>query len=164
MNEAARKQRNRQRLSECFPAFAEKLKAVIADMEAEGFRPRIQDAHRTIEDQLIAYKAGRSKVKFSFHNITGKTGKPEALAVDMLDDNNPLDPPRRYLFKLAAVAQAHGLQTGIFFDLPANLRRGLAEAIKDQDLDPSVKIGFDPTHVEVTGISISEAKAGKRPG
>lgn len=164
MNETARKQRNQQRLSECFPKFAERVKAVIADLEAEGFRPRIQDAHRTIADQLIAFNTGKSKVKFGFHNVTGKNGKPESLAVDLLDDNNPLNPPRKYLIRLAAVAQARGLQTGIFFGLPANLRKGLAQAIKDQNFDPSVKIGFDPTHVEVTGISISEAKAGKRPG
>ena len=163
MNEAARKQRNQQRLTECFPKFAERVKAVIEDMEGQGFRPRIQDAHRTIEDQLKAFNGGFSKVRFGFHNVTGAGGKPEALAVDLLDDDNPLNPKREYLIRLAATAQSHGLQTGIFFGLPQVLRQGLSQAIADQNFSSSVKIGFDPTHVEVTGISIAEAKAGNRP-
>ena len=163
MNEAARKQRNQQRLTECFPTFAGSVGAVIKDMEDQGFRPRIQDAHRTIEDQLKAFNGGFSKVKFGFHNVTGANGKPEALAVDLLDDNRPLNPSREYLIRLAATAQAHGLQTGIFFGLPQVLRKGLSQAIEDLNFSSAVKIGFDPTHIEVTGISITEAKAGKRP-
>ena len=132
-------------------------------MEDQGFRPRIQDAHRTIEDQLKAFNGGFSKVKFGFHNVTGANGKPEALAADLLDDNRPLNPSREYLIRLAATAQAHGLQTGIFFGLPQVLRKGLSQAIEDLNFSSAVKIGFDPTHIEVTGISITEAKAGKRP-
>ncbi|MGA9770363.1 MAG: hypothetical protein WBV94_15095 [Blastocatellia bacterium] len=163
MNEEARKQRNKQRLTECFPAFAKKLEAIIKDMENLGFRPRIQDAHRSIADQLIAFRTGHSKVRFGFHNVTGAGGKAEALAVDLLDDNNPLNPKREYLIRLASVAEAHGLQTGIFFSLPQSLRRGLRKAIDELDFRTPVKMGFDPTHVEVTGISISEAQAGARP-
>ena len=54
MNEQARQQRNDDRLTECFPAFAVRVRAVLDDMEARGFRPRIQDAHRSIADQLKA--------------------------------------------------------------------------------------------------------------
>ena len=163
MNEVARQERNRQKLTECFPTFAARAGAVIKDMEAEGFRPRIQEAHRSIQDQLVAFKKGNSKVKFGFHNVTGKDGKPEALAVDVLDDNNPLNPPRKYVIRLAALAQNHGLQTGASFGLTAVLKKGLSRAIEENDFSASVKIGFDPTHVEVSGITISEAKAGKRP-
>ena len=163
MNEAARQERNRQKLTECFPTFAARAGAVIKDMEAEGFRPRIQEAHRSIHDQLVAFNKGNSKVKFGFHNVTGKDGKPEALAVDVLDDNNPLNPPRKYIIRLAAIAQNHGLQTGAFFGLTAVLKKGLARAIQESDFSAAVKIGFDPTHVEVTGITIAEAKSGARP-
>jgi hypothetical protein len=163
MNEAARKERNKQRLGECFPAYAQRLEAVIHDLEAEGFRPRIQDAHRSIEDQLLAFQRGTSKVKFGFHNVTGANGRPEALAVDLIDDDHPLNSARKYLIRLAGIAQAHGLQTGIFFGLPPALRKGLRKAIEDLNFGANVKIGFDPTHVEVAGISIAEAKAGKRP-
>lgn len=48
MNEASRKRRNQQRLSECFPKFAQRVKAVLSDLEAQGFRPLIQDAHRSL--------------------------------------------------------------------------------------------------------------------
>lgn len=48
MNEAVRKQRNQQRLTECFPKFAKRVKAIISDLEAQGFRPLIQDAHRSL--------------------------------------------------------------------------------------------------------------------
>jgi hypothetical protein len=164
MNEAARKQRNQQRLTECFPTFSERVKAVIADMENQGFRPRIQDAHRTIEDQLIAFNTGKSDVKFGFHNVTGANGKPEALAVDLLDDDNPLAPKREYEIRLAATAQKNGLQSGIFFRLDESLRSRLRKAIAELNFDSSIEIGFDPTHIEVTGILIAEAKAGRRPG
>ena len=163
MKESARKERNRQRLTECFPAYAKRLEAVIRGLEAEGFRPRIQDAHRSIEDQLEAFRKGNSRVKFGFHNVTGANGKSESLAVDLLDDDNPTTPPRKYLIRLAGIAAAHELQTGIFFGLPAALRKGVSRAIEENDFSGAVKIGFDPTHVEVTGISIAEAKAGKRP-
>jgi hypothetical protein len=161
MTEDARKKRNTQRLAECFPVFAEKLEAVIEDVEKQGFRPRIQDAHRTIEDQLKAFNNGFSMVKFGFHNVTGAGGKPEALAVDLLDDNKPLNPSREYLIRLAAAAEAHDLHTGIFFGLTSVT--GLRQAIDTLDFNPLIKIGFDPTHVEVVGITIAEAKAGKRP-
>jgi len=163
MNEQARKQRNQQRLTECFPAFAQRVEAVIKDLEAEGFRPRIQDAHRSIADQIKAFNGGFSKVKFGFHNVTGANDKPEALAVDLLDDDKPLNPTRKYIILLAAAAQAHGLHPGSFFGLPQALRKGLSKAIEDRNFDPNIKIGFDPTHIEVTGMSIADAKAGQRP-
>lgn len=163
MQESARKERNRQRLAECFPAFASRVAAVISDMETQGFRPRIQDGHRSIADQLKAFNNGFSQVKFGFHNVTNTSGAPESLAVDLLDDDRPLNPSREYLIRLAATAQRHGVETGIFFKLPAPLRKGLAEAIANLDFKSPVKMGFDPTHIQVTGITIAEAKTGKRP-
>jgi hypothetical protein len=163
MTETARKERNRQRLSECFPAFARDVALVIKRLETQGFRPRIQDAHRSIEDQLKAFKNGFSKVRFGFHNITGDDGTPESLAVDLLDDNRPLNPSREYLIRLAAGASQSNLQTGAFFGLPKALRTGLQRAIDNLDFNPSVKIGFDPTHLEVTGITIDQAREGTRP-
>src|SRR5689334_7167948 len=94
MTEVARKQRNEQRLKECFPAFAARVASVISDLEGQGLRPRIQDAHRTIEDQPKAFNGGFSRVKFGFHNVTAADGTPESLAVDLLDHSHPLNPPR----------------------------------------------------------------------
>jgi len=65
---------------------------VISDLEADGLGPRVQDAWRPAEDQLKAFKSGHSKLKFGIHNVTGVNGFKEALAIDLLDDNAPLNP------------------------------------------------------------------------
>ena len=163
MKEVARLARNKQRLTECFGVFAKALKAVITDLEKAGFRPRIQDAWRSPEDQLKAFNSGNSKLKFGFHNVTGSNGEQESLAVDLLDDNSPTNPSTRYLLNLAAAAEAHGLSTGIRWGLPKKLRQGIDLAIKNKDFTSPVKVGWDPAHVEVTGLTPTEAKSGKRP-
>jgi len=167
MKEPDRLARNKERLTECFPTFAARVALVIGDMETQGFRPRIQDAHRSPADQAAAVAAGHSTVSFSFHNVTGAGGKAEALAVDMLDDDHPVDNvPRKYLITLASVAQKHGLHSGIFFfksEPPPGTREKLQAAVDALNFDPHIVIGFDPTHVETTGVTIAQAKAGKRP-
>jgi hypothetical protein len=166
MQEAARRARNVQRLGECFPTFAARVKRVIAEMEGLGFRPRIQDAHRTIAAQLEAFRKRTTTVKFGFHNVTGAGDRAEALAVDLLDDDNPLDSGRRYVITLASVAQKHGLHSGIFFfkeEPPAGTRDRLKAAIARLDFDLGIQIGFDGTHIEATGVTIAGAKGGARP-
>lgn len=163
MTEPNRKQRNSDRLLELHPAFRSRLIKVIETLEAMGLRPRIQDGYRSPEDQLIAFNNGNSKLKFGFHNITGPNGEKESLAVDMLDDNSPLNTSSGYLLKLAHVSEKNGLTTGIRWGLPAKLRSAIDEAITAQNWDASVKIGWDPTHVEPVGITVTEAKSGKRP-
>ena len=166
MKEPDRLARNQQRLTECFPTFANRVAKVITEMEVMGFRPRIQDAHRTIEDQLKAVREGHSTVTFSFHNVTSAADKPEALAVDLLDDDSPLEPSRKYVITLASVAQKNGLHSGIFFfktEPPPGTRQALQVAIDALNFDSHIAIGFDPTHLEPTGLTIAEAKAGKRP-
>jgi hypothetical protein len=163
MTEAARAKRNAEKLNQLFPTFAARLKKVIADLESQGIRPRIQDAHRSLEDQLKAFEAGNAKVKFGFHNVTGSDGTPESLAVDMLDDDHPLAPSVKYLLQLAAAAQKQKLETGILWGLPSALQEGVKTAIAAGDFEAKVKVGWDPTHVQPTGITIQEAKNGKRP-
>jgi LysM repeat protein len=163
MKEADRKARNSQRLTEMDDPMSVVVRRVLNRMEAEGFRPRIQEAFRTPADQLKAFLSGHSKVKFGFHNVTGAGGVKESLAVDVLDDDHPLGPPTRYMLALAIAAHAEGVHTGISFSLPAKLAAGVAAAIADGDINRKVKVGFDPTHVEPVGISIAQAKAGKRP-
>lgn len=163
MNEPKRKERNAMRLQELHPSFRKRIQSVIADLEQQGLRPRIQDAWRSPEDQMKAFKAGHSKLKFGFHNVTGANGAKESLAVDMLDDNNPLNPRAPYLLRLAAAAEKQGLATGIRWGLPVKLREAINQALADENWEAPVKIGWDPTHVQPTGITPSEAKAGKRP-
>jgi hypothetical protein len=84
MTEQKRLQHNQNKLTECYPAFRSRVEAALKEMESQGFRPRISEAGRSPEDQLTAYKNGNSKLKFGFHNVTGKDAKPESLAVDVL--------------------------------------------------------------------------------
>lgn len=163
MTEEARKQRNADRMAELFPTFRNRLLRVIADLEAMGERPRIQDAWRSPEDQLKAFRSGHSQIKFGFHNVTGSNGEKQALAVDLLDDNHPLNMGTKYLLKLALASEQNGLATGIRWGLPEKLRTGINDALAQQAFDAKVKIGWDPSHVQPTGITVAEAKAGERP-
>ena len=158
-----RKQRNADRLLELFSTFRTKIQNTISELEAEGLRPRIQDAYRSPADQLKAFNTGHSKLKFGFHNVTGSNGEKESLAVDMLDDDNPLNMTTSYLLKLAHASEKNGLSTGIRWGLPKKLRLAIDEAIFSQNWNAPVKIGWDPTHVEPVGITVTEAKNGKRP-
>jgi len=163
MTEANRKQRNAERLLELFPTFRARIANVISELETEGVRPRIQDAYRTPVDQLIAFNSGHSKLKFGFHNVTGSNNEKESLAVDMLDDDNPLNISTRYLLKLAHSSEKNGLTTGIRWGLPDKLRLAIDNALAAQDWDTPVKIGWDPTHVEPVGITVTQARSGIRP-
>lgn len=163
MTEEKRKQRNAERLTELHPAFRKRLKAVIDDLESQGLRPRIQDAWRSPVDQLAAFNSGHSKLKFGFHNVTAADGTKEALAVDLLDDDHPAKEGKVYLLHLAAAAEQQGLTTGIRWGLPQNLRDAIDAAIASQDWQAPVKIGWDPAHVQPTGLTPTEAKNGKRP-
>ena len=164
MEEAQRQQRNSDRLAECHPKFRDQMKAVIGTLEAQKFRPRIQEAWRSPADQLNAFNTGHSKLKFGYHNATGKNGEKEALAVDMLDDDAPLAPSVRYLLALAIAAREQQLQTGLKWGLPDNLAKTVEDAIAARKIDaPVSKVGWDPCHVEITGISVADVQAGKRP-
>ncbi|MEI7869726.1 MAG: hypothetical protein WCI11_17705 [Candidatus Methylumidiphilus sp.] len=164
MKEADRKKRNKDRLAELHPQFGLGVQKVIDALESKGIRPRIQDAWRSPADQLKAFNNGNSKVKFGFHNVTSATGKQEALAVDMLDDDAPTNASKSYLLQLAAAAEAEDLVTGIRWGVPkGKLVKAIDDAIAAGNWDANVKIGWDPTHIQPTGLTTAEAKSGKRP-
>ena len=163
MKEADRKKRNSSRLLELYPTFRVRVEKVIDALETKKLRPRIQDAWRSLADQAIAVKNGHAKILFGFHNVTASDGTPEALAVDLLDDDSPLSPSKNYLLQLAAAAEAAGLITGIRWGVPKKLIGGIDAAIASQDWDAHVKIGWDPTHIQPTDVTVAQAKAGQRP-
>ena len=163
MDEAARLERNQQRLTECYGPYALKVRGVLDALEAQQFRPRIQDAYRSEADQLIAFNTGHSKVKFGFHNIMGASSTKEALACDVLDDDSPLAPGTRYLLALALAARANELETGILWGLPPALTTGVEAALAIGDLSAPVKVGWDPTHVQVVRMTAVACKGGARP-
>jgi hypothetical protein len=163
MDETARNARNAQRLTELYPVFAQRIRTVIAALEAQGFRPRIQDAWRSPADQLKAFQTGHSKLEFGFHNVTGANGRQESLAVDLLDDDFPVASRTEYLLRLAAVAGTVRCQTGVAWGLPAALKQAVLDAVANGDFAAPVKIGWDPTHVEPTDVTVAAARAGARP-
>lgn len=164
MKEDKRLARNAQMLQECFPWFRTRLAAVIGDLEGQQIRPRIQQAWRSPAEQLEAFNTGHSKLKFGYHNATGPNGEKQALAVDILDDDAPLAPSTKYLLSLAIAARDHQLSTGLDWGLPAKLRVPIADAIAARDTAAKIsKIGWDPCHIEITGVSVADVKAGVRP-
>jgi hypothetical protein len=163
MEEAARRSRNAQRIGELDEVFARRVTAIIRSLETAGYRPRIQDAWRSPESQLSAFNTGHSRLRFGFHNVTGPDGEPQSLAVDLLDDDFPLNSRSDYLLRLAAAALAHTCQTGILWGLPPALREGVRSALDQRDWNARVKLGWDPTHVEPTDVTVDEAREGARP-
>ena len=163
MTEVSRKERNSRMLGECYPAFALKLAAVLRDLAAHDYRPRIQCAWRSPTDQIAAFNSGHSQRRYGFHNVTDSRGEPQALAADVLDDDAPLNPSKRYLLILAACARAHDLDTGIQWGLSKILRSGVSVALASRDWDAPVRVGWDPCHVQVRGITPQQARRGEKP-
>ena len=163
MKETDRQNRNATRLLELYPTFRSRVEQVISVLESKRLRPRIQDAWRSPVDQKKAFKSKHSKLLFGFHNATAADGTREALAVDLLDDDSPLSPSKNYLLQLAGAAEAVGLTTGIRWGVPKRLIEAIDDAIAALDWNADVKVGWDPTHVEPTDVTVTEANAGKRP-
>lgn len=171
MNEQARQQRNTSRMAELHPNFAQRIGFIIRDLEALAYRPRIQEAYRSPAKQKEAFNNGRSKLEFGFHNVTGLDGRPESLAVDLLDDDNPLNPSRHYLLHLAHIAGKYNCNTGILWGLPSSIQESLILEIqavgedvhRTRPIPENLKIGWDPTHVEPSDITVGAAKNGHRP-
>ena len=155
--------RNAHRMTELYPAFADRVRLVIAELELAGYRPRIQDAYRSPAAQLEADRQGFSKLRYGFHNVTSAHGIPEALAVDVLDDSAPLTPGIGYLVALAHFASLHHCATGIGWGLEPRLQAALMDAVRTNTPHAGLKIGWDSPHVEVAGLSVSAAKKGARP-
>jgi hypothetical protein len=163
MDEAGRNSRNQSRFLELYPTFRVRVEKVIESLEKRGLRPRIQSAWRSPEDQKKAYDAGHSKLLYGFHNVSSKANSPEALAVDLLDDDNPLNSSSAYILQLAAAAEDAGLMTGIRWGLPKALVGAVDKAIADKNWGVKIKLGWDPTHIQPIDITVAEAKKGKRP-
>jgi hypothetical protein len=111
---------------------------------------------------MAAFLSGHSKLKWGYHNATGKNREKEALAADVLDDDVPLAPSAEYLVALSRCADSHNCDTGILWGLPPNVAFATRKAVMYGITDP-IKIGWDPTHVQASGVTSSQAKAGARP-
>lgn len=163
MLESQRLANNEAKLAELYPAMRVRVEAVLKELEEAGYRPRIYQAWRSADQQMEAFRQGVSQVMYGFHNVTASNGKKEALAVDILDDDHPLTAPRHYMLRLAAASEKNGLITGIRWGLPDSYVKKIDDALATQNWSATFNAGWDPVHVEVTGITIYEAKGGKRP-
>jgi hypothetical protein len=161
--EIARNARNAEMLLQLHPVFGARVLRLIGSLEAVGFRPRIQQAFRSLEEQAANKASGASEVIWSFHNAIGKDGQPEALAVDLLDDDYPLRPRMRYVMRMAIDAAALQLETGILWGLAEGPRERLVEAITSRKYDWVCKPGWDPCHVQPADVTLLQAKHGLRP-
>jgi hypothetical protein len=163
MLEVDRIANNKTKLFELYPAFRTRIDVVLKELEQAGYRPRIQTAWRSPAEQLDAYRRGTSKVMYGFHNVTSSAGIKESLATDILDDDNPTTTKVAFMLHLAAAAEARGLVTGIRWDLKDEDMVLIDIALQNKNWDAKVRVGWDPLHVEPMGITIMEAKGGKRP-
>ncbi len=163
MLERDRVSRNQQRLAELYPTFRMRVEALLKEMESYGLRPRIQDAWRSPAEQLEAFRTGHSQLLYGFHNVTGASGEKEALAADIIDDNNPLSLNLPYVLHLIAAAENNDLTTGIYWNISPESVSAIHAAVATKDWNAKVRIGWDPLHVEATGLTTEQAKAGNRP-
>ncbi len=62
-----------------------KVERVTKALEAQGFKPKIVYAWRSVAVQQELVARGRSRVRFSFHNAQKPDGSPRAYAADIID-------------------------------------------------------------------------------
>jgi len=163
MLESERIQFNKNKLQEFYPTLRTRIEPLLMEMEKSGYRPRVQTAWRSVADQLDAYRRGTTRVQFGFHNITGAGDTKESLAADIWDDDRMEQVKVDFMLHLAAAAEVQGLTTGIRWDLTEEDQKLINLAVKHQVWDAQLRVGWDPLHVEPLGITIEEAKNGKRP-
>jgi hypothetical protein len=165
MTTAERQQTNYKRLQLIHRNLRPKIAAVLTDLEGHNAQPLIDaKVWRRPSEQLALYRQGFSRVKYSFHNCTGKSGSAEALASDIIDARYFWDSPSWFWLKLAASAKAHGLESGIYWGLNTFQRDQITDAITNHDWTRApLSLGWDVAHVQVKGISLLRAKLGARP-
>ena len=92
-----------------------KVVRVIDALKAEGFRPKIFFAWRSVAVQLEIVAKGHSKVRFSYHNAQKKNGTPNAYAVDIIDKRWAWDDKAKengFWHALGKAGKAEGLYWG----------------------------------------------------
>lgn len=73
------------KLASLAPPMRPRVERTLAVLRAQGFQPKIVYAWRSVAVQAQLVEQGHSKVRFSFHNAQKPSGRPHALAVDVID-------------------------------------------------------------------------------
>jgi hypothetical protein len=155
---------NEAMLAKVYPTLRPKIRAIISDMEGKGWKPVIDvGVYRTPAEQAEKKRNGYSKVSYSYHNVTGANGQPESLAADIVDARYGWDAPSSYWLQLASSAEAHGMETGIRWGLITPKRLIINALLRAKNWKAKYAMGWDAAHVQVTGITLGQAHAGKRP-
>jgi len=163
VKDADRLLRNETRLTEMHPAFRVLVVRILKELEENGYRPRIQEAWRSLDRQLELFKGGYSKTTFGYHNLTAEDGTKEAFAADILNDDDPFGRPLDYILHLVAAAERNGCTTGIRWGFTDEKSIIIDQALADENWQAQLQIGWDPFHVQIEGITFEELRAGKRP-
>jgi hypothetical protein len=156
LSESQRRLTNEDRLAKCDASFAAKVRAVIVDLESSGFRPWVAESWRSPKLQVQAFTLGHSQVKFGFHNVVGSRREPRAFAVDLIDTPGANAPSQAYALRLSSIAHHYNLNTGILWGLSHQQRRLVGQAVEALHVYRSVKIGWDPCHLEPADRSLSQ--------
>jgi hypothetical protein len=165
MTRGERQARNYLLLQRITPGLRLKIQSILRDLEGHDDQPLIDTGvWRSPAEQMQKYRQGLTRVKWSFHNATSKDGQPDALAADITDSRYAWDSPLSFWLRLAASAQAHQMESGIYWGLNAAQRALISDAIRLRQWTPgNITRGWDPAHVQVKGISLLRARWGTRP-
>jgi hypothetical protein len=164
MTTEQRRALNNERVQKIYPTLRPKILAIIRDLEGKGWQPIIDaQVYRTPQQQARLKAEKKSTVSYSFHTVTGPKGQPESLAADIVDVRYQWNAPSAYWLQLASSAEAHGMTTGIRWGLSTPKRSIINALIRAKNWSAKYAMGWDAAHVEVKGITLAQAKAGKRP-
>ncbi|HJO66204.1 peptidoglycan-binding protein [Sphingomonas sanguinis] len=102
------------KLASLEPGFRRKIETVLQTLRAQGFRPKIVFGWRSVAVQQELMRRGVTKVRFSFHNAQTPQGRPNAWAVDIVDERWSWNEPDCHIFfrALGKAGKAQGLVWG----------------------------------------------------
>lgn len=109
----ARHTQTERRLTQVHPVLADKVRAILADLEGHGWQPIVKEGYRTAAQQAQKVRDGFSKVHFSYH-MAMRDGRPCALACDITDARYGWEIGQEHPFwrDLGSSARAHGCVWG----------------------------------------------------
>ncbi len=156
------------KLDGLWPPFRLRVVEVLEELSRLKWEPMIVTGWRDPVAQLAAYRAGNSKLKWGLHCVTGKNGKRESLAADIVDGRYLWAGPVAFWLDLYRVAREKGLVSGAEWGLSKQQRAVLAakaeEAAKSNGA-VKVALGWDPAHCQCvkTTVPVALIRAGWRP-
>ena len=146
-----------------------------AELEAQGWRPQVVTAFRSLEDQAEKLAKGNSKVAFGNHGAMDREGGRAAQAVDVIDSRYSYGNNKAYIANhgkkackdkafafwgaMASIAKANGFTWGGDFKWKGNQYKkdgtydANASSVNKLNTKSSTHIGWDPGHIEMFGTN-----------